>query len=128
MRQKPPKRSPRKVWRTPDVVRDWQQGETPLPTSENAADVGGLIDEIFSRLKLVDGIEEGNIRQSWQKVAGSFVAAQTEVVSLKRGTLLLRVLQPAMRFHLDQSRGDLLAKVQRELGKDSVREIRLISG
>lgn len=128
MRRKPPANSKRKVWRTPAVVRDWQQGETPQPTGENSADVSGLIEEIFSRFQLSEGIEEGNIRQSWRKVAGEFVAAQTEVVSLKRGVLLLRVLQPAMRFHLDQSRGELLFKVQKELGKSAVREIRLISG
>lgn len=128
MRPRSPKKSQRKVWRTPSVVRDWQQGETPLPTAQNEAHVGGLIEEIFSRMNLSGAIEEGNIRESWHKVAGSFVAAQTEVVSLKRGILLLRVLQPAMRFHLDQSRSELLFKVQKELGKDAVREIRLISG
>ena len=82
----------------------------------------------LGQLKIADGVEEGRIREGWKAVAGDFVAAQTEVISLKRGVLILRVLQPAMRFHLEQSRGELLRKVQKELGKEAVREVRLITG
>ncbi|MDQ8190182.1 DUF721 domain-containing protein [Roseibacillus persicicus] len=118
----------RKAHFTKRVVRDWQGGDTPMPTEENCSKAGDWVESILGSLKISDGLEEGRIRQSWKKVAGDFVAAQTEVVSLKRGVLVLRVLQPAMRFHLDQSRGDLLRKVQAELGKKAVREVRLISG
>ncbi|GHC65971.1 DUF721 domain-containing protein [Roseibacillus persicicus] len=118
----------RKAHFTKRVVRDWQGGDTPMPTEENCSKAGDWVESILGSLKISDGLEEGRIRQSWKKVAGDFVAAQTEVISLKRGVLVLRVLQPAMRFHLDQSRGDLLRKVQAELGKKAVREVRLISG
>lgn len=113
---------------TKAVVRDWQGGDTPMPTEENCSRAGDWIEGILGSLKISEGVEEGRIRQSWKKVAGDFIAAQTEVVSLKRGVLVLRVLQPAMRFHLDQSRSELLRKVQAELGKEAVREVRLISG
>lgn len=110
------------------MVRDWQQGDTPMPTEENSEKAAAFVSEILAGLRISEGVEESRIRDSWKVVAGDFVAAHTEVVSLKRGVLLLRVLQPAMRFHLDQSRGDLLRKVQQELGKTVVRDIRLISG
>lgn len=113
---------------TRTVVRDWQGGETPLPTEKNCSKAADWVSDILAGLKVSEGIEEGQIRESWKKVAGDFVAAQTEVISFKRGVLVLRVLQPAMRFHLEQSRGELLRKVQSELGKEKVREVRLVTG
>jgi predicted nucleic acid-binding Zn ribbon protein len=125
-REKPNRQ--RNQWVTPRAIRDWQQGETPLPTGLNSAHASDFLDNILSQLRLADGVEEGKLRESWRKVAGSFVAGQTEVVSLKHGVLMLRVLQPAMRFHLEQSRGELLRQVQAEVGKKNVREIRLTTG
>lgn len=121
-------RDKRKPHFTKPVMRDWQGGDTPMPTEENCSKAADWVGNILAGLKISDGVDEGRIRQGWKKVAGEFVAAQTEVVSFKRGVLVLRVLQPAMRFHLEQSRGELLRKVQAELGKDAVREVRLITG
>ena len=99
-----------------------------MPTEKNCSKAADWVGAVLGGLKIADGVEEGRIREGWKTVAGDFVAAQTEVISLKRGVLILRVMQPAMRFHLEQSRGELLRKVQKELGKDAVREIRLITG
>lgn len=121
-------RQQRRTHFTPKVVYDWQGGATPMPTEKNCSKAGDWVDSILSSLKIADGIEEGRIREGWKAVAGEFVAGQTEVVSLKRGVLVLRVLQPTMRFHLEQSRGSLLQNVRRELGPSAVREIRLITG
>lgn len=113
--------------RTPEVVNDWQQGQTPMPTGENASIAADWVESVLAGLNLAEGLEESKIRDGWRAVAGDFVAAQTEVVSLKKKVLVLRVLQPAMRFHLEQSKGDLLRKVQQELGKESVRDVRLVT-
>lgn len=113
--------------RTPEVVNDWQQGQTPMPTGENASMAADWVESVLAGLNLAEGLEESKIRDGWRAVAGDFVAAQTEVVSLKKKVLVLRVLQPAMRFHLEQSKGDLLRKVQQELGKESVRDVRLVT-
>ena len=118
----------RQAHKTRAVVRDWQGGDTPMPTEKNCSKAADWVSGILAGLRIADGVEESQIREGWKKVAGDFVAAQTEVISLKRGVLILRVLQPAMRFHLEQSRGELLRKVQSELGKDKVREVRLITG
>ena len=99
-----------------------------MPTEKNCSKAADWVSAILGGLKIADGIEEGRIREGWRAVAGDFIAAQTEVISLKRGVLILRVLQPAMRFHLEQTRGELLRKVQQELGKEAVREVRLITG
>ncbi|MEM9079314.1 MAG: DUF721 domain-containing protein [Verrucomicrobiota bacterium] len=94
----------------------------------NSTRAGDWVQGVLDRAKLSDGVEEGTLRESWGKIAGSFVSEQTEVLSLKRGVLVLRVLQPAMRFHLEQSRGLLLQRLQEDLGAEVVREVRMVSG
>lgn len=83
---------------------------------------------ILRDLQLDEGIEESRLREAWKEVAGGFVAGQTEPVSLRSGTLTLRVLQPSMRFHLEQSRGQLLKRLKQRLGTETIREVRLIIG
>ena len=118
----------RKAHYTSAVMRDWQGGTTPMPTDLNSSKAGDWVGGILAGFNLSDGIEESRIKEGWKAVAGDFVAAQTEVVSLKRGVLVLRVIQPAMRFHLEQTKSELLGKVRRELGPESVRQVRLITG
>ena len=123
--------------RTGDSARDsirsrlleqwWGAGERRDP-DRNVAAAGDFLTDILAKLRLQDGIEESKLRGAWKEVAGEFVAAQTEPVSFKKGVLTLKVLQPSMRFHLDQSRGEILARLQQSLGKRKIREIRLTIG
>ncbi len=89
---------------------------------------GDLLGGILEDLRLREGIEESRIRDAWTEVAGEFVARQTEPVSLHQGVLTLRVLQPAMRFHLEQSRGQLLKRLKTHLGPKIVSDVRLVLG
>ncbi len=110
------------------VLAQWRGIGPPLDPNENVSRVGDVLSGILAKLQLEEGIEESRLRGAWREVAGEFVAAQTEPVSLRKGVLTLKVLQPAMRFHLEQSRGEILASLQRALGKKKVREVRLTIG
>jgi hypothetical protein len=105
----------------------WGAGERIDP-EKNVTAAGDLLTEILAKLRLEDGIEESRLRSVWKEVAGEFVAGQTEPVSFRKGVLTLKVLQPSMRFHLEQSRGEILSRLQQSLGKNKIREIRLTIG
>jgi hypothetical protein len=110
------------------VLAQWRGIGPPLDPNENVSRAGDLLSEIFAKLRLEEGIEESQLRGAWREVAGEFVAAQTEPVSLQKGVLTLKVLQPSMRFHLEQSRGQILQNLQQALGKGKVRDVRLTIG
>ena len=110
------------------VLAQWRGIGPPLDPNENVSRAGDLVSEILAKLQLEEGIDESQLRSAWREVAGEFVAAQTEPVSLQKGVLTLKVLQPSMRFHLEQSRGQILASLQQALGKKKVREVRLTIG
>lgn len=110
------------------LLRDFRGVGEALDLEKNVSRAGELLQGILKDLRLNEGIEESRLKEAWHEVAGSFVARQTEPVSLHRGVLTLRVLQPSMRFHLEQSRGQLLGRLRKRLGAEAVREVRLTIG
>lgn len=125
--RKRPKRSRRDRVRA-RILREFRGVGEPLDLNQNISKAGDLLSEILGSLQLNEGIEESRLRGAWREVAGDFVAQQTEPVSLRDGILTLRVLQPSMRFHLEQSRGQLLGRLRQQLGRETVREVRLTIG
>ena len=110
------------------VVREFRGVGEPLDLEKNISKVGELLVGLIQDLRLNEGIEESSLRSAWNEVAGEFIAKQTEPISLQGGVLTLRVLQPSMRFHLEQSRGQLLGRLKKRLGAQTIREVRLIIG
>lgn len=110
------------------VLRDWRGAWEPLDLNRNVSSAGALVESVLADLRLNEGIEESRLRGAWREVAGEFVAKHTEPVSLRDGLLTLRVLQPSMRFHLEQSRGELRTRLQSRLGRKTVRDVRLTIG
>lgn len=127
---KPPRRSrkPRRNEAKERVLRAWRGGDLPLDLNENVSEAGDLIEGVLAGLKLGEGIAEEKLRAAWKDVAGEFISAQTEPVSLEKGILTLRVIQPAMRFHLEQSRGEILARLRKSLGGTKLKQVRLTIG
>lgn len=110
------------------VLREWRGGDLPPDLSANMTTASELVEKVLTGLKLGEGIAEEKLRAAWHEVAGDFIATQTEPVSLENGILTLRVLQPAMRFHLEQSRGEILARLRKALGGTKLRQVRLTIG
>ena len=100
----------------------------PVDPDQNVSKAADWLAGILNKLALEEGIDESRLRTAWREVAGEFVAGQTEPVSLRKGVLTLRVLQPSMRFHLEQSRAQILARLRQALGKSKIREVRLTIG
>ncbi len=75
-----------------------------------------------------DGLDEMEMRTAWKELAGDFIARHTEPVSVKGGHLLLRVTQPAMRFHLEQMKPRLLERIQQQFGTERIRSVKFTHG
>ena len=110
------------------VLREFRGAGEPLDLERNMTTPADLLSGILKGLRLTEGIEESRLRKAWLEVAGEFVARQTEPVSLRLGVLTLRVLQPSMRFHLEQMRAQLLRRLKQKLGAKMIRDVRLVLG
>jgi len=110
------------------VLKDFRGVGEPLDLEANVSTPADVLSDILKALRLTEGIEESRLRGAWTEVAGEFVGRQTEPVSLRQGKLTLKVIQPSMRFHLEQTKKDLLRRLQKKLGGNTIREVQLILG
>ncbi|MEJ6578893.1 MAG: DUF721 domain-containing protein [Akkermansiaceae bacterium] len=111
-----------------DVIHQWVGASKPLDLNKNISEAAVHIEAILEGIGVRGGLDEDRVKEAWGALAGELVAKQTEPVSLRRGCLTLRVLQPAMRYHLEQLKPGLLRKLQAELGADNVKSLRLTIG
>ena len=111
-----------------DVVRQWVGAGRPLDLNKNVTEAAVHLEAILEGIGVQGGLEEERVKEAWSSLAGELVAKQTEPVSLRKGCLTLKVLQPAMRYHLEQLKPGLLRKLQNELGKSNVTSLRLTIG
>jgi predicted nucleic acid-binding Zn ribbon protein len=105
------------------LLREWRGGIDPPSPVRNIHQPSEFLAGLLKSVGLSDGIDEGRLKDSWSKVAGEFVSKHTVPESLRGGVLVLLVLQPTMKFHLQQMRGKLLDNMRRELGDGVVKQI-----
>ncbi len=110
------------------VLRDWLGCDEPYDLNDGVTSADIMMEDILEKMGLSQGINEEELKKSWGNVAGEFIGQHTKPESLRDGVLKLHVLQPAMRFHLEQSKAPLLKRLQEELGADIVRDVRFILG
>ena len=110
------------------VRGEWRGWGREVSSTRNVGLAADCLEEILGGLSLDEGIEEERLKEAWGEVAGSFIAGHTRPVSLVGGVLRLQVLQPAMRFHLEQEKGRILERIQKELGRKRVRQVSFVLG
>jgi len=109
-------------------LRDLQGVFGIADTSRNVKSAGDFIGSIIKEVGAREGVEHQKLLDSWQKIAGDFVAKNTEPVSLNHGVLMLKVVQPSMRFHLEQLKMKLLKNLQQDLGKSLIKQVKFVLG
>lgn len=110
------------------VEREWRGYDESLDLNSHVHLAKDFVAAILAQTGLNEGVEEEKIKAIWQEIVGSLIANSSKPDSLKRGTLTLRVTQPAMKFHLEQMKQTLLEKIQSHLGKQKVKSLKFING
>ena len=110
------------------ILRDWRGGDDPAHPDECLHLPKEFLASILRQAGATEGIDEERLRAMWKEVAGDFVSRHATPVSLKAGCLTLHVLQPAIRFQLEQTRTVLLKNIQEAAGPGVVKTIRFAVG
>ncbi len=105
------------------ILTEWRGGIDPPSSARNIHKPDEFLTDLLKVIGLSEGIEEERLKEVWDRVAGEFVARHTVPESIRDGILILRVLQPTMKFHLQQMSGKLLENLRRELGTDSIKQV-----
>ncbi len=121
-------RKPRSGGVREEILREWRGCDEALDLNEGVHPAAEFIAAILRGAGLEDGLQEDQVRSAWKELAGEFIARHTEPVSVKNGHLVLRVTQPAMRFHLEQMKPMLLTRIRAQLGEERIKSVKFTLG
>lgn len=111
-----------------DLIANWRGVEDGPLIDSPAVGLDSLIPAILKSWKLDERLHEEELSSAWRETVGDFIAQHTAPDSLKRGVLMVRVLQPTIHHTLMMEKGRLLKRMQERFGKDTVREVRFRHG
>jgi len=111
-----------------ELLSEWRGAEEVEDLNAGVHLAQDFITAILRNAGAEDGLNEDEVRATWKELAGDFIAAHTEPVSVKSGHLVLRVTQPAMRFHLEQMKPMLLKRIQDQLGQEKIKSVKFTLG
>lgn len=111
-----------------EILREWRGYDEAADLNQGIHAAEQFVSAILRAAGAEDGLHEDQVRAAWKDLAGDFISRHSEPVSVKNGHLVLRVTQPAMRFHLEQMKPMLLARIHERLGKDRVKSIKFALG
>lgn len=122
------KKPPRPAKIREEILREWRGADEPVDLNAGIHLADQFVAAILRAAGAEDGLHEDQVRATWKKLAGDFIARNTEPISVKGGNLVLRVTQPALRFQLEQMKPMLLARIREQLGEGRVKTIKFQLG
>lgn len=111
-----------------EILREWRGCDEAPDLLAGIHHPQEFITAILRAAGAEDGLHEDQVRSAWKELAGDFISKHSEPLSVKNGQLVLRVNQPAMRFHLEQMKPMLLTRIQSQLGKEQIKSIKFSHG
>lgn len=105
-----------------------------LPTDESSArnrkthDLGALIDELLVKYRISHDSIEHSIREKWADLVGRANASYSHPVVVERGQLLVLCSHAIVRNELFHHRLQILEKLRKLPGCDSIKGITLRAG
>ena len=111
-----------------EILREWRGYDEAMDLNAGVHDPQSFISSILRSVGAEDGLHEDQVRAAWKELAGDFIARHSEPVSVKHGHLVLRVTQPAMRFHLEQMKPMLLERIRNQLGQNRIQSVKFTLG
>ncbi len=110
------------------VLREWRGCDEAIDLAGNISKAERFVSAILRATGAGEGLHEDQVKSAWKELAGDFIFRHTEPVSVKNGHLVLRVTQPAMRFHLEQMKPMLLRRIREQLGEDRIQSVKFTLG
>lgn len=90
---------------------------------DNARHIGDAIQELLRSYHLKSKFDEATLVGSWEKLVGKPVAKRTKKVSVRNKVLFVELDSPAMKNDLNLHKRQIIARFEKEFGKDIITEI-----
>src|SRR5580704_1310008 len=90
--------------------------------------IGAAMQPLLDRIDREGHFAIVRLAKAWPEIVGETIARRTEIVSLKFHTAVIKVSTAMWIQELSHMRMQILERVQKTLGDDSVRELRFVRG
>jgi hypothetical protein len=93
-----------------------------------AARAGDLVEKLLKGFGLDERLQQYRALIIWEEVVGPQIAARTRPIRIREGVLEVNVDQPTWRQQLQLMKPKILAQLNAELGKSTIKDIYLKRG
>lgn len=108
---------------------DWLDVSLPFNEKKGVHSFYEVILQVLNRTKFdIAEVHKDHLADGWKRAAGEFISQNTDLISIKNGTAVVQVLQPSLRFHLNQWKSPLLEKLRNEFPQQNITTIKFIFG
>jgi predicted nucleic acid-binding Zn ribbon protein len=85
-----------------------------------------VINQFLKQSGLEKGVAQNRALVIWEETVGSTIAKNTKPEDVSHGVLTIKVKTPAWRQELQFQKTDIINKLNQQLGKNTIKEIRFI--
>jgi len=104
------------------VLAEWRCYREPRDVARHLHAAGDVVRDVLAAMGVQAQVDEEAVRTGWAEAVGPFLAAHSCPVALRDGVLTVRVVQPSVRYTLEQGmRKELLDRLQQTFGASLVR-------
>ena len=98
--------------------------EGEIPRQENEQSLGTALRRILEQLGMDDRLGEQHALEIWNQVVGEKISSVTKARTIKNGLMTIEVVNPSWKQELTYLAPDILAKLNRTLGKGLVKRLK----
>ena len=91
----------------------------------NDQSIKEVISEIFDSYKLKGRLDEVRLRNSWEAIMGKAIANRTHAISLRDGTLSIKITSAPLSEELHYESEKIKKMLNKEFGEEIIREVRI---
>lgn len=88
--------------------------------------IGNLITDSLNAMGFAERLHKQSAVTLWPQIAGELIARESQAVAVDGDTLIVRVRQAAWRQQLSFLKAELLTRIESNLGKGYLKDIRFI--
>lgn len=91
--------------------------------SSEANPISDLMKHFIKANNLESGFQKINVEEEWVKLMGPGVKSYTEKISLKGGTLIVKISSAALRTELSYGKEKILTMMNEALGEELIKKV-----
>jgi hypothetical protein len=108
------------------MILEWR-GLPEDTRPDRAISIADVLGTLLPKLGLDTRIKEADIMAAWKGIVGDFIAQHSKPERLVAGTLMIRVIQPSVRYELDRTwKPQIIERLREQFGEKMIRDIKFI--